>query len=320
MISAHLDNSSTVSLALTCRTLYVLCFPKDLHLHDKEKAELLLWLERDVAHVYFCEYCTKLHNWNKRWPKQICRRWSTCLPCEIRADHSFLIVSLTCWIPYHYARLVMNRHSYGLDHGLPLHKIESSYRVGDWDYKSSGHESLKARIVDDRLLLLTTWTTTGRDARLLRAYIDSLGIILCQHMAMHAYKHSEQLPELDIQRAIPGYFAPCSASLRSCSVCLTDYDIDISWDQKKKRFFINLRCYRDLGQCRSPSDWSWQSMTSYRAEGTIRKALSQDYRLEYGLGVVRNRWTKTDNVTERDPGTWIDIPGFDKGENNDMSN
>lgn len=309
MISAHLDDLSAVSLALTCRTLCVLCFPKDLHLHNKEKAELLLWLERKVANVYFCEHCTKLHCWNKRWAKPFEQWWGTSLPCEQRSDHRLLNVSGVCWISYHYARLVMNRHFYGLDHGLPLHKIESSCRDGFREYKNSGRESLKARIIDDRLLLLTTWTMTGRDARLLRAYIDSLGIRLCRHMAIHANNHiPKQLPELDIQRAIPGYFAPCSASLGSCPVCLTDYDIDIHWNQKKKRFFILTYCYRDLGQCRSPSDWSWRSMTSLRAQGITRKELSQDYWLDYGLGVVRDRWTKADNITGSDTGTWVDVP------------
>jgi hypothetical protein len=124
IVATYLTNPSVISLALTCRTLHCLCFPRHSNLNTAEKEELLLLLEKDMATLYFCHYCAKLHRWHTRWGDSI----STCdeddLPCKQRVD-SFLFLPLICDIPYHCARLVMNQHSTGQPKGYLSTKSRS---------------------------------------------------------------------------------------------------------------------------------------------------------------------------------------------------
>ncbi|KAF1966523.1 hypothetical protein BU23DRAFT_417492, partial [Bimuria novae-zelandiae CBS 107.79] len=81
------------------------------------------------------------------------------------------------------------------------------------------------------------------ETRSLRNYVYGLGRNTCPHLTMSRGSRDYvpvQLPELKIGRAVPGYFAPCYASFGSCSVCLTDYDIDIVWDNGKSGFIIRI--------------------------------------------------------------------------------
>lgn len=132
-ITSHLDNSSTTSLALTCQTLYHICFPGDLLLYMVEKEELLLLLEKDVADLYFCHQCVKLHRWHRRWSKFIPPWYDEILPCK-RSLENHLLRAGSYHISYYHARLVMNRHFYGFGHGPPpkaLNERTRSYRRFD---------------------------------------------------------------------------------------------------------------------------------------------------------------------------------------------
>jgi hypothetical protein len=311
MIATHLNGLSIISLALTCRGLHRLCFPQRPNLNTTEKEELLLLLEKDIATLYFCHYCVKPHRWYKRWDNSISPRVEEGLPCKLQLLRNFLCLPLTCYIPYHLARLVMNQHIYGLNHGLPLHIFEEQARI---HYPLSGatdSESLHARIVDDKLLLLSVKTISHSrgHSKTLRGYVDSLGHRVCRHFTLwkgHYHYAPVQLPELARDTNALRYFAPCNQSLGSCPFCLTDYCVDISWRGIRKGYFIKVLVYRQIGDCRSPFDWSWRSMTTLQTVDEPRTA----HPLEYGPGIVVDRWNKVDGVNSRTKSEWVEIPGL----------
>jgi hypothetical protein len=160
MVAEHLTNPSVISLALTCPTLYSLCFPHDPCLSTNEKEELLLLLEKDIANLYFCHCCTKLHRWHTRWGnvflmKEICSLFSLAeenLPCKEHFECDEIFLPLICIIPYHYARLVMDRHLYGRTHGLPTRRCEMQTRMHCPSSKVGDSESLHTRIVRQQTL------------------------------------------------------------------------------------------------------------------------------------------------------------------------
>jgi hypothetical protein len=71
MIISYLNNLSTASLALTCRSLRGICTPRqqnlNMILNMRNKVELLLFLEKDEPALYFCHFCRKLHHWYRTW-------------------------------------------------------------------------------------------------------------------------------------------------------------------------------------------------------------------------------------------------------------
>ena len=307
MVAAYLTNPSVISLALTCRTLHSLCFPRSPCLNTAEKEQLLLLMEKDIASLYFCHYCTKLH----RWHTCSCRYTSTCimedLPCKPHLLHNFSDFPLTCYIPYPHARLVMNRHFYGPTHGLALHKLENRVWRNCPVSRVTNSETLYARIVDDKLLVLSVKTMhhSRGDSKALRSYVDFWGHRTCNHMELAKGLPGGplvQLPELNIDKTTSGHFTPCEQSFGSCAICPTDYCIDISWRGKRKGYFIRVSVYRQLGECRSPFDWNWHTMTTLATVEEPRKA----YPLEYRPGIVRDRWNKADGIDSRTEGQWVE--------------
>jgi hypothetical protein len=330
IIVTYLDNPSTIALSLTCQNLHALCFSRALHLNAQEKEYLLLSLERDVPNLYFCHRCTKLHPWYPRWGYAHHKYYKT-LPCQHHHDKGLMLLPHLWWFSYHHARLFVNRHLYGPAHGLSLDRLDHNSRIHllePYKTKVVYSESLQARILDDRLLLSATTTMSNAkgEVRSLRDYVDEQGDLICPHLTMSRRRGKYvpvQLPELNVERVTEvgrlegvadpssvdksnrlGYFAPCRKSLGSCSVCLTDYDINITWNDGKSAFIITISTYHDLGQCRSPYDWSWRALTTRNRIGTSRRAHEQDC----GVGVVRDRWNKVDRGNDRGLGQWVDMP------------
>jgi hypothetical protein len=311
MVTTNLTNPSVISLALTCRTLYSICFPQRPHLNTAENEELLLLLEKDMATLYFCHYCAKLHRWHTRWGKSIYPWVEEDLPCKQHLQRNPVFLPPRCYIPYHHARLVMNRHFYGPSHGLPLHRLEKRVCLHLPLSRVTDSESLHARIVDDKLLLLSVKTMSHPrgDSKALRNYVDSRMRPACNHLTLSKGRPNNapvQLPELVKNKTTPARFAPCDQSFRSCAFCLTDYCIDISWRGTKKGYIIKAYVYRQLGDCRSPFDWSWRTMTTLQTVEEPRTA----YPLEYRPGIIRDRWNKADGIDSRTQGEWVQIPGI----------
>lgn len=294
LVTSYLNNASVASLALTCRTLYHIFSPKLPLLDLAEKEELLLLLEKDVAVFYFCHYCTKLHRWHKRWSKSLSPWYAGTMPCKRKLDNH-LYHGPICHIPYYYARLVMNRHFYGSTHGPSPHQLRKqihSYRNSDGIVMSG---SQHARIVDDQLLVSSMRSTSHLkgDSVRLRSYIDSLGYKVCRHLSLSKGFpgfYPLQLSELYRDGNTSRSFLPCDQSFGSCPLCLTDYSINISWEGKKKGYVIKVLIYRQLGDCRSPFNWSWTTISGLKTKEQPRAMHS----LQYSPGYVRNQWNQAD--------------------------
>jgi hypothetical protein len=106
MIASQLDTVSTISLALTCRRLYSLCFSTALSLDLTEKKRLLILLEQDEPKVYFCPRCEKLHYWHTRWNRSIpSRDIETKMRCKTYVEDT-LYLSYINFTRYYHARMV----------------------------------------------------------------------------------------------------------------------------------------------------------------------------------------------------------------------
>jgi hypothetical protein len=293
MITSHLHISSTTCLALTCRTLYAICFSTPALWTLAEKTELLLLLEKDVATLYFCHRCVRLQPWHKWWSKSISPWYEEHMPCKRSLDRHTLF-SLQCDIPYYYARLVMNRHFYGPSHGVPPHKLEQRILS---NYPGGVVESLSqhARILDDELLVLSACSMSHSrgDPKLLRNHINTRLTRICAHITlMKGYRHYGPVPisELAKDETTPRLFLSYDQAFESCIFCLTDYSI--CWHGGKKGYALELRVYRQLGNCRSPFHWSWENMAHMRTQETKPRT---KYSLEYRVGYVKDKWMKSEH-------------------------
>jgi hypothetical protein len=304
MIASHLSNVSTTSLALTCRTLYSMCFSRHVVLGMAEKEKLLLLLEKDVAALYFCDICVKLHCWHGRWDRTITPSYAEHMPCKQRMS-SCVFFPFISHIPYNHARLVMNRHFYGSAHGPPLHTLTQAESFRDLDGVDRTYSDC-ARIVDNQLLMLSRLSASHPqgDSMSLRRSVNFWGPRVCEHLILEKRYPNYipmQLPEIAEEEHSPTPFSLCDQSLGSCASCMTDYNISISWQSERKGYIIELSIYRQLGDCRSPFAWSWHSMTVVGRQEEPRITYLSDNQ----PGCVRDQWNKADGVISRTRGDWV---------------
>jgi hypothetical protein len=259
VVSDHLDAASTWSLALTCRDLYCIGFPKTQRkLKAPEKRALFTLLERDPFSKghYFCHKCTKLHRFDPEcgpigeYDPNCSARASTCVQRDI-----FAPTSNTFGFSYHHARLVMNRHLYGPEFGIPIENICISHEAQRGDVTIAC--STKAKIIHDELFMQRTYKFTvpngaGSDFRKTSGHRD---FRLCEHLPLlrSSSVYQQGIPELQA-RPIDGaaaaaaaaitatatstttttttgtaedQFLACAQAPGSCGLCLLDYDISI---------------------------------------------------------------------------------------------
>jgi hypothetical protein len=304
MITTHLDECALVSLALTCRSLHDLWKRRSLPLQSAEKEKLLLLLEKDIPFLYYCHCCIKLHHWHGRWSRSIAPWYEERLQCKQRLD-THLNLSGTCHIPYYHARLVMNRHFYGSKHGLPLHVLNKPARSHSILDGVVSSVTQHARIFNDQLLVLSVISMTHLrgDSVLLRSHLDSHGHSVCEHLVLRK-EWSEyapmQLPELAKKGTEPSQFLACVPAFGSCTFCLTDYSINILWQDARKGYNIEVLVYRGLGDCRTPFNWHWRTISTRFTTEELRSAYSSGHR----PGCVRGQWNKSGGIAEITDDAW----------------
>jgi hypothetical protein len=79
--------------------------------------------------------------------------------------------------------------------------------------------------------------------------------------------------------------------------------------RRKNGYLIKVLVYRELGDCRSPFEWSWRSRLTVREDEKHRKEISADY----GSGFSRDRWNKADGVSCSSQDGWVNVPGMSAG-------
>jgi hypothetical protein len=234
------------------------------------------------------------------------------MPCKITNEDTLHLPYLI-FIRYYHARLVINRHLYGPTHGVSINKFNKRAKSVQDLFGVTITMSHHASIVDDNLLVssIMLMSHPRGDAASFRRSVDERPQPVCAHVGMRKpYSPGlapTQLPELEASPS--SAFRRCEGACGSCPFCLTDYRIDIAWQGAKKGYLIQLVIYRQLGDCRSPFEWSWRSRLALRTDEMHRI----DFSADYGPGFVRGRWGKVEGVMCSSRGEWANVPVMEAG-------
>ncbi|EUC40330.1 hypothetical protein COCMIDRAFT_41316 [Bipolaris oryzae ATCC 44560] len=204
-------------------------------------------------------------------------------------DPRFCVLS-SCYIPYHYVRLVMNRHVFGPEHGLPLQTLSKRNNYTDHKYGVERSISQHARIFSDELLVLTavSMTQLRGDLVLLRSYVEFCGGSICQHLTISQGSPDcipIQFDELPKKGNASGPFPVYRPMYGSCNWFLTYYSINITWQGVGNGYSIGVL---------------WRTMAT---RDLIEKSRSA-YSPQNPPGSIRGKWNEAGGVEEITGGKW----------------
>lgn len=306
LVRDHLDTASAISLALTCRSAYKFCFSPSKHtkLCVLDKRDLLQLLERDplMPGRFYCHSCNILHPFSATWgphsqdERRVDTRKSTAADGEVyhcgRRDR-FAPVGNEYDLTYVHARLVMNAHFYGPDHGIPLANICVEQKL-ERDAGVVVHCGTAARIIDQELYVRRAYHFSIPDDQdavdSFRRCTGARDFRVCEHTSLFSNSsvYRQCIPEIQKRPgsviesptaspssslssspiwctapetfpsdfSTPG-FVPCEDAPGSCGLCLMDFDVTIREPGTKGNWRVIIRAYHQLGPCRSPDDWRW---------------------------------------------------------------
>ena len=90
------------------------------------------------------------------------------------------------------------------------------------------------------------------------------------------------------------YVKDCAGVLGYCSVCLTDFETTVerpecrSDDPEMEMLNVTILSYHQLGPCRSPSDWKWQTFGAKQPSTPVTRKRYLDSFHE--PAAVKRRW------------------------------
>ncbi|XP_014552107.1 hypothetical protein COCVIDRAFT_111168 [Bipolaris victoriae FI3] len=227
------------------------------------------------------------------------------LECKKRID-LYLSFLLSCDIPYHHVRLVMNRHFYGPEHGLPLQALSKRRNYTTLKHRIKCSVSRHACIFNDELLILTALSMTQLRGDLvsLKSHVEFSGGSICEHLTFLQESPAcipIPFPELAKKGSTSGPFPACEPIYGSCTSCPTDYNITMNWQGVKKGYSIEVLVYRGLGDCRTPENWYWRNtMARWDPSEQSRSAYSP----HNPPGSIRDKWNEAGGVAEITDGAW----------------
>lgn len=284
-ISCHLSISSTACLALCSHHMLLLIGTQTwnaLRTQPSEKLEFLSYLEKDLPDHRLCHRCVKFH---PRIPSEDVRLDFRSRPpkCDIYELKGMLLGHPCFWLRYHHVQLAMNRHRFGLNHGMSLdhmHIPTSKSMLHGGYYPSSD-----ARIVADELILRFKYGVLVQSSSISAYLNDHKFWILCPHINTFYGNQKRQMIDLiecQLQHRDTGPCENCSG-LRQCHACPTEYEIKV-YRAGATGHVLEVTTWRSLGSGRTPNDPKWQQQlehdknTPYRScafafkPGSIRSA------------------------------------------------
>lgn len=233
----------------------------------EEQIALLLWLEKDTPHLYFCHRCIKLHIWVRVEPPygrglacydQGCKkpngRWSVSKAYEVLYG-----------LDFHILQLVMNRHFYGEGHGPSLDVLSYTAnrdQVTDRKSKVVVDQTWRARIINHELYLEASIQVYQRDG-LERQFLEYLSTesdltscLVCDHIGLDPWASRRSVPAVQ-QHSRHEPFVPIADTLKSCRDCYTDYLFSVDWRRDDgsgpNGWVVSLTKWHRLGACRVPA-------------------------------------------------------------------
>lgn len=297
LLQAHLSPASQIAFSLACRGLYEKYFASARKARasasNSEKRDTIFLLEKDVSHrQFFCPFCRCFRGFGTGWGEGLCsfERYHNIDPEDPDSRRLAIRDCQGPEITFPLGRLVMNRHFFGEDRGLPLSCLE----VTDLPVKALGggknalmwKETRQARIIGDELYLRCTHVLDQEEqgaihARDLRDRLRTRSWYnFCKHQATGRLSRNPIF--VGRTRYASEARSPFTAHDEigfGCALCLTDCTTSVERRQRIEVVGADGTAHEDGGS------WVFR-VDTYRRLGSFRRA----YDLSFVLACDISPW------------------------------
>lgn len=281
LVLDHLPSESSAAFSLTCKLHYHSFFARaKRYLDDQSRQNLLLLLEPSLSRkLFYCHECIKLHRYSSYWNPGIQSYGLSCSPSTTEFRKPFFLARQ---LRFHHVRLAMNAHLLGPGHGLDLARLALELQPC-WNQRWQADST--ARIIHGEIFLGVNHRLFLQDEKpeVVQYSVSSIfNHNICSHITTHLPMRNPfdlhamqpmQLPQLwPLYNRYPDDDVTqdnCTDVAGSCPVCLTDFAVSV--ERQKTRPYndgtylqslnIEIKSHHQLGSCRSPLDWKWQTFS-----------------------------------------------------------
>lgn len=326
LFQAHLSPASKIAFSLACRGLYERYFASARKARasasDSEKRDTIFLLEKDVSHrEFFCPFCRCFRRFGPGCKEGLCsfERYHNLDPEDSGSRRLAISDNQGPEITFPLGRLVMNRHFFGEDRGLPLSCLE----VTDLPVKAWGEgknaltwkETRRARIIGDELYLRCTHVLDQAEQQDMDSWDlrDSLRgrsfYGFCKHQATgRVIRNPVFVGHRKMRYAIGDskWFTAHKELGFGCPKCLTDCTTSVEWRPRLEVGADGTACE----DARKRGGWvfrvdTYRQLGSFRQAGDPRFMLACTSSLEHTRRqLVDSEWTKIDGKNFRFGSIW----------------
>lgn len=239
-ITRVLPSKDRVIFGITCKALYEICLPGQIHLTKAGRRSVLCRLELDFGHLYaFCPMCEVLHSINGF------SNASAVPHCRQAMFEPFSSIgSFQRGFSYQDARLISNNYRYGPPNGISLSQYEykgdhQAQGKFDWTIKT------EARFVKDELMFKSTLHIEGPQT------IPSGHTLATYRLCRHQRLFDTYPAQLLFWEKQPIWQSSC------CS-CLMHWDAEVATINRSKHS-ATIRMYHLVGDIHNDQDPAWRT-------------------------------------------------------------
>lgn len=249
-INDFLGIPDLLSFSMTCKPLLCLCRPREMQIVPTHIQTFLPRYERESSRLLYCSQCHKLHQWSPHWrTSPLPGRPQSAIPACLLVE--FFQSEWRATVPYHLARLALNRYHWGPQCGIPVENLDEDHSftpkspTGLQITQNTHHNILQGRLFQKSTLTISYGKS--RSLEPLLRFLKETPLSYCSHHSSTREHYNHRRPftlffKYIDTRALESvvYFRQYAA----CSFCQTDWCLDFSF--YLDGWVFRLHTYRHL--------------------------------------------------------------------------
>ncbi|KAK7530783.1 uncharacterized protein J3D65DRAFT_639548 [Phyllosticta citribraziliensis] len=268
IINDELSPADSRRLRMTCSNLWNRIKPVPWTAADQKA-----WVsarEENYPDGLLCHNCYRFHHFSRSMDSKFPKNHYVDEPHLECGRKQGMVLLGTRWLKFCHVQLLMNRHRWGKEHGIPLDALSMPYESPpppglERPDQFRMRQMWKAKVVQGQLYLKGEYTLSGHFPDIIATLETKKPIRLCKHrttefgIVKHLCRRIKE--QVCSPRIWPRQLGSRVLNLDSCDFCYMDYQITLGYLPDGVHC-VQFETWHRVGNCASPGDRNWLALTS----------------------------------------------------------